>query len=91
MLLISGFKEKLPESFKVHHKNTEDQVADISIKSLAWRLFELFNKEGVSILSFFCMSRCTVLQGGQLQNRISPISLQDCVRTWIFEISHSKA
>lgn len=32
----------------------------------------------------------SVLMGGQLLNRISPISVQDCVHSWKFKILYSK-
>jgi len=43
-------------------------------------------------LSFlFCLTQCTVPHGGQLRNLVSPISVEDCLRTWKLPISHSKS
>jgi hypothetical protein len=44
ILVISGFKKKLPERFKVPYDNAEDQAADIFTRTFAHPLFEKFKK-----------------------------------------------
>jgi hypothetical protein len=66
-------QEIVREIITVHWVNTEDPAAYIFTRSLARPLFEKFKKRLGLIL-------CTVLWGGQLQNCVSTISVQDFVR-----------
>jgi hypothetical protein len=72
-------QEVAKERIQVHYVNTENQADDILTKSLVRLLFEnckkrlglISSKEMWLIISFFCLTCCTILRGGQLRNCVS--------------------
>jgi len=88
---------------KFHYVNTENQAADILTKNVVKPLFEKFKKrlglissqEMWHIISFSCLTWCTILRGGQLRNCVSRfwdkiLSTNGCSRYFTFEIATSE-
>jgi len=96
-------QEVAKERIKVHYVNTEDQAADILTKSLARLLFKKFkkklrtmsSKEMWHIISFVCLTHCTVLRVGQFRNCVSRfwykiLSAHGCSKYASYSKSHHR-